>query len=295
MNVLTLWCVLLTCPLAGCAIARRASQERVVQGRQMSLRGLEAMQASKWDDAEQLLRRAITTCPSDPRAQSCYSEVLWHRGEPAQAIKHMEEAVRLSGGEQQLLMRLGQMHLDRGQLFDAMKQADVAIENDRQFPDAWVLKGDVQMRLGQEDEALGSYHRALSHEPHSPRVQLAMAELYRKKGKPTRSLAILHALSDRYPSGQVPTDVLVQEGQTLADLQRHDDAAAKLAVAAQREPRSADLLLKLSEVQLQAGQHNEARQSLLAALKLEPKHVASQQLLTRLDSQQRGLTASLRR
>ena len=111
------------------------------------------------------------------------------------------------GGDPELLVRLGEMNLARGDLDAAEMRAEAAIKNQRQLASAWALRGDVQKERGRMDEALLSYHRALAYQEQYPRVQIAIAEVYRYQDRPQRALSTLDHLFDRYAPGTVPSEV----------------------------------------------------------------------------------------
>lgn len=271
----------------GCrSLGKQPVAENVVEAREMSLRGLDAMQRGRHEEAEQLFAAAIKTCPVDERARRNYADLLWKRGEYGQAVKQMEEAVRLSGGDAGLLVQLGQMQLARGEHEAARQSAERAVAADRQRAAAWALLGDTQRVALDLDRALASYHRALSLEEFQPNVQEAVAELYHQQNKPQRALATLSALADRYGPGQVPTRVLVKQGVTLKQLNRYDDAAEMLSTAIAQSGNQPDIqvLYELADAQVRAGEQANAVLTLRAALQQAPQHYPSQQLLLTLET-----------
>ncbi len=281
---------------SGCAcLLPRSRSEEITAAREMSMQGLDAMQRGQWTEAEGLFNQAITKCPVDERARCHYAETLWHREAYGDAITQMQEAVRLSGGNGALFVRLGEMYLEQRDLTNAGKQAERAIAVQSELPRAWALHGDVLVRQGKIDEALASYHRALSFQDHFPRVQLAVAEVYRRQERPDRALGTLTALADQYPPGQVPSEVLMQRGLALKDLRRFDDAVESLTEAGKLGPASSDLLFHLGEAQLLAGDPVSAQLAVLEALKMTPDHGPARRLQAHLESRAPGMTAGLRR
>ncbi len=279
--------------VGGCrSLGKQPVAENVVEARQMSLRGLDAMQRGQHQEAEQLFAAAIKTCPVDERARRNYADLLWKRGEYGQAVKQMEEAVRLSGGDAGLLVQLGQMQLARGEHEAARQSAERAVAADRQRAAAWALLADTQRVALDLDRALASYHRALSLEEFQPHVQLAVADIYHQQNKPQRALATLSALADRYGPGQVPTHVLVKQGTTFKQLERFDDAAQSLATALAQSGAHPDvnILYELADAQARAGDPANARLTLGIALQQAPQHGPSLQLLTALDASMANTT-----
>ena len=64
--------------------------------RQLSQQAIARMEADQWQEAEGLLDQAVTACPIDPDARRYYAETLLHRGASAEALAHLEKAIRLT-------------------------------------------------------------------------------------------------------------------------------------------------------------------------------------------------------
>jgi tetratricopeptide (TPR) repeat protein len=282
--------------LGGCTtLARNRTDESVVSARQLSLRGINAAQQGQLREAEVLFNRASEMCPLDEKIRCHYAETLWQLGSHLQAVAHMEEAVRLSGGNAELVVRLGDMYLAGGDLQRAALQADAAIQANRQLPSAWALRGDVHRNLGHDEEALASYHRALSYQSHYPRAQLAAAEIYGRQKRPARALATLRTLADGYPSGETPPQVLMLQGLALKELGRYEAAAEMLASAAkQQAPPSTEILAYLAETQWLAGDAANARLTLQTALSQSSQEQVAEPLTAQLLTLQRKLTGDVR-
>jgi len=253
------------------------------------------MQCGRWNEAESLFATAVETNPADERAHHHLSEILWRRGLQEQAIWHMEESVRLSGGHPQRLVELGELYLQRGDLDRAWQQAEAAIRAQRKLAAAWALRGDIFRRRQRLDEAMTSYHRALTYQSHYPHVQVALAEIYGEKDRPRRSLATLELLAEQYGPAQTPTNILALQGVALKSLSRHDDAVEVLARARDRGNASANLLFELSEAQWLAGDAASAGLTVHTALARDPSHEPSRQLQRHIQARQRTMTAGLER
>lgn len=280
----------------GCATLRKdTASEDVITARQMSLRGFDSLQRGKLDEAEAWFANAIETNPVDDDAREQYAELLWRRGLRDDAIKHLEQSVKLSGGNAKLVVRLGEMYLAQGDTERAWQQAEKAIQSNRQLPCAWALRGDVQRQRGNLQESLADYHRSLSYEGHCAHVQLALAAIYREQNRPRRALSTLDALAEQYPPNEMPQELLLEQGLALKALGRYENAASLLAQATQRGEPTPELLFHLAEAQLLAGDTTNARLALVAALAQEPTHGPSNQLKGQIDEQQQRLTADARR
>jgi tetratricopeptide (TPR) repeat protein len=281
--------------VCGCAsLAKNRTDQSVVSARQLSLRGISASQQGQFREAEVFFSRACEMCPLDERIRSHYAETLWQLGSRQQAVTHMEEAVRLSGGNAELGVRLGDMYLASGDLQRAALQAEFAIQADRQLASAWALRGDVLRGMGRDEDALASYHRALSLQTHYPRVQLATAEIYSRQKRPARALATLRTLADGYPSGETPQQVLVLQGLALKDLGRYEAAVELLAAAAKQGPPTTELLVQLAETQWLAGDAANARLTLQSAIAESSPEQRTEPLTAQVDALQRKLSGDRR-
>ncbi|WP_425615437.1 tetratricopeptide repeat protein [Anatilimnocola sp. NA78] len=272
---------------------RKESDETISLTRQLSLRGKDAQQKGRWDQAETFFAQAVAASPKDERARCGYAESLWRRGAQDQAVTHMVEAVKLSGDDPERLVQLGQMYLAQNNLPAAGRQADKAIAANKHLPNAWALRGNVYRATGQRDEALAAYHRALSYTPHFPEVQVALAEIYSQSHKPQRALATLQSLADQFPPGNVPADVLFRQGIVLRQLNRNQDAAECIAAAVNQGQPTAEMLFELAQTRMLAGDPTAANLALNGALQIDPRHAPSLQMQRELASQPKQLTASL--
>ena len=77
-------------------------------------------------------------------------------------------------------------------------------------------------------------------------------------------------------------DLFALQGLALAALDRHHDAAAKLAQAARRDRPTAEILCRLAEAELRCGRVANAQASLQEALALDPGHVGSRSLWSQM-------------
>ncbi len=114
---------------------------------------------------------ALRRCPNDERAQWGYAEVLWERDHQAEAVEHMTKAVALSGSNPDLLVRLGQMHLELGDFTRAGENADAALRSRRADPTAWALKADIYRGVGRTEEAIDCYQRAMVYRRTGPKCK----------------------------------------------------------------------------------------------------------------------------
>jgi tetratricopeptide (TPR) repeat protein len=249
---------------SGCrSFVQRTSNSHLVAARQLSLRGADALQRSRQQDAEILFSEALQHSPLDERAHWGYATTLWNRGDRERAINHMREALKLSGKNPDYAIRLGEMSLEVGDRKSASESALSVLSANRNHAEAWALLGDTHQSERDWPAALECYHRALLVRSDYPRVQLSVAELYRHTGRPQRTLATLDHMSDQRATATTDPEVLLIRGQALADLNRRDEAADSLAKASERMPsHRVDKQIQLVHAQHRIGELVPARMTL---------------------------------
>lgn len=247
----------------------------------------------KYEDAEALFAEALRRCPTDERAHWGMAEVQWKQGNTQTAAVHMEEASRMSGNNPDILVRLGEMHLQAGRLADASIQADLALSHNRQHAGAWQLRGHIFEQQQQSQQAIECYHRALMLQPNNPVVQVALASIYQQQGRPQRALATLERMADLQTEEYASASTWLLKGQALASLGQIEEAKKCLRDAAlQADPKDFQLFLQMAQLQTEVGQWAEARASLGRSLSMQPENPEALALQQKLDQKFAMLTAS---
>ncbi len=274
---------------SGCRLARMETlgSRSLATSRQFSQEGVTAMEREEWERAELLLSQAVRACPSNPEARRSYSDALWHRGARQEAVGQLAEAIRRDPEDAALHARLAELRLAMGDVAAALASAEKSADLDPKRASAWAVRARIMRARGQPQEALANYHRALVCSSSDRDIPLEIAEAYRQTGQPERALAVLERLAEHYAPGEEPQSVLYSQGLSYLALRRYDDALASLAAAAEREPATPDILVRLAEAQLALGDRSAAACTAREALALDPKHGASRELLDRVELSQR--------
>ncbi len=283
----------LVVPLAlaasGCRLTRMEAlgSRSLATSRQFSQEGVTAMERAEWERAELLLSQAVRACPSNPEARRSYADALWHRGARQEAVGQLAEAIRRDPENPALHARLAEVRLTMGDVAAALASANKSADLDPKLAAAWAVRARIMRARGQPQEAVANYHRALVCSPTDRDIPLEIAEVYRQTGQPERALAVLERLAEHYAPGEEPQSVLYSEGVSYLALHRYDDALASLGAAAEREPATPDILVRLAEAQMALGDRAAAASTAREALALDPKHEPSRELLDRVELSQR--------
>ncbi len=251
----------------------------LVESRQLSQRGVNAIERGNWESAEKLLAEAVDRCPICPEARRNYAKTLWQRGQSTEALAQMDEALRLSGDDPTLLVDAASMRFTVGDLDRAIQQVQLALDLDHHLAPAWTLRGRISQQQGQLNEALADYQRALQYDPNGAETLVLIAQLYERMGQPHRALANLRHLQDQYAPGTEPQHLLQLLAANYSTTARYNDAAVCLRQATMQGPATPELLYRLAQVEMASGHVVEAHEAATRALTLEPRHAASRTIL----------------
>ena len=256
----TLFFLMLGAVLAGLSTGcnqfqKRSSVTDLDSARKLSFAGMRKSQNGDWQAAEKDFRQAVEVCPEDERAHALLADALWNSGKSSEAVEEQREAVTRSGGDPKQHVRLGEMLLDTGYSDQAMGQAEVALEESRQFVSAWNLKGDALQTQNKLSEALHCYQRSLSIDARQESVLEKIADIYERLGRPQRALATWYAVEELYPEDAIPAAVLYREALAMQRLDRDHRAVELLVEARYRDPDSPEVIIALSDLQRKLGDH----------------------------------------
>lgn len=278
--------ILGVCTLTGCRmLVNNSRSQSLLTARQLSLRGTDAYQRGRQQDAELLFSQALSHSKLDERAHWGFAKVLWQSGDKRKALEHMNEAFRLSGSNPDYAIALGEMHLDQNQHESAKKLALDVLSVNRNHTNAWALLGDIHCDQRDWPSALECYHHALLLRSDFPKAQYAIADIYRKTGRSERALATLDHMVDLHAAVADEPEHLLLRGLTFADLDRPQEAKELLAKCSERLGSDQwEKQIQIIETQVRMADLVQAR---MAMGRVGPEHASNpeiQRLKNRMDS-----------
>ncbi|MBI1247650.1 tetratricopeptide repeat protein [bacterium] len=274
----------------------KASHDRVIQARQLTQRGVQAMHRDDWQNAEKYLAEAKQNAPFDVDARIHYAETLWNTGKREKAISEIEETLPLANDDAGLHSRLGRMYLDMGEPTKAHIEANRAIECDPRHAPAWKLQGDLALVRHDLEGAKLCFIRAATNGDSSDRdLQLRLASTYRQLGQPSQSLACISLIEQVEFGQRLPASVGVEQALAYRDLGRNLEAADCLGELAQTNDLSADLLVVWAQCELASGRLARAEYAANQALRINPQHGSALQLVAQLPAYRQQAQQAIQR
>lgn len=287
-------CLLAVC---GCATFSRhtAEHQKVVNGRQLTQQGVDALQRGDLERAESLLAKAKKSCPVDVHTRSQYAEALHRKGDVDGAIAELQQAIRISGEDPNLMVRLGRIYFLAGRLPEADQQAQQTIARYPRYADAWLLAGDLAERRSDWEDAEACYLRCASYSEDLTPVLIRLARAQRNLSQPDRSLASLTRAERAYPQGEAPVELLIEQGLTCQAAGRNESACEYLIAAMEKGAPSPELMSRLAQCELAAGRIARAEWALRQTLSMDPQNVRGREIAAEIPLARQRMEQTLQR
>lgn len=278
------WALLCLVVASGCRVPMHGKgvSKSLIESRQLSQQGLSALEQKKYEDAKQMLAKAVDTCGADPEARRHYAEALWHTGARQEALRQLEEAMQLAPSDPALRRKMAEYQLELGRLDRAWQMADEALDLDPRDAASWVVRAKVKERANHLPAALADYQRSLGLRPDQPDVMYAIAELHRLQNQPERALAALQSVCEAHAPGEEPARMYYLMGLAAGALGKQEEALTNYQRARQRGEESPELLYELAQAQWLTGQAIQAEQTATELLARAPHHGPGQQLIDQI-------------
>lgn len=182
-----------------------------------------------------MLLRARALEPRNPLFPTRMAEAALAAQENDKAVGYLREALQLDPAFEPALSKLGQYHLERGEIEPADAVFADYVEYVPDSSTAHMLRGVTQRALGLTDEALRHFETAIDLDP-------------------TNFAAV------------------AQSAGTLLDLGRTNEAKAQLEAAAALNPEAADVHGALADIALSEGKFEAALASYRRAAQYDPQN-----------------------
>lgn len=121
--------------------------------------------------------------PGHTDALQMMTDLYLDNGEFEKSLATLEEYERIEGKDVKLTIRKAGIHIAQGDTIGAIGEASKLIESDRNNPQYWVLKGQLEQYINQPDSAIASYSEAERISPEgSGAAKIQLSEIYKQRG-----------------------------------------------------------------------------------------------------------------
>jgi Flp pilus assembly protein TadD len=199
----------------------------------MIQQALMLLQRSRYDQAEQVLRRLLADAPEDAYAHALLALCLMQQDKLQEAESEAKQAIHLAPDQPYCHFMLGLIKAQGDDLQTARLAADEAIRLDPEESDYYSLRAAIYLRAQRWPEALDSANEGLTHDP-------------------THQGCLNHRAT------------------ALVKLNRHEEAHQTIDQALLKDPENAQTHANLGWALLHKGRHREALEHFSQALRLNP-------------------------
>lgn len=218
--------------------------------------------------------------PRDEKARFGLAGMLAALGERDEAIRHLDEAVRVRPDFALALSDLGRLHFLNGDVERAVSLFDRAIAANPALPQAHHNLGTVLLAQRNREEAEARFRRALEEWPEFAEAHYGLGEALEARGKSEDALQHYRRAVSMRPDFALAHFRL---GNLLARTDDSDAAISHYDSALATEPDLVPARFNRAAVLARQGKTDEAALALEQLLELEPDHREARELLSRID------------
>lgn len=226
----------------------------------------------RMDRGEPILRRAVKEAPKDPGFRILLSQRLAALGELEEAVKGLQDAIELPGGDQgrQILIDL----LSEQERYDeALVVLEEWIESSPNPPvSIQILRADLMVR----SDRFAAAEEAIAALPAEEFKNLLMGRLMLRRGEPRKALTLLEKGIALWPSNGVARVLSAEAAEQLGDFDR---AFAEYVEACRSVPGDWEALARLGAMHIALRRSEPFNQLFNRYIRERPNHVEAHQLL----------------
>ena len=222
--------------------------------------------ASQADARRKLLEAAVQADPTDAQVRAALTTFHWDMGEGKSALVAALAGIAAAPQSVELLELLARSQLRMGETSQALSTFGKIVAAAPRNPIGHVGTVDVQMRMGNLENAQRSIERGLQALPGNLELLTQLVALHMRQRQPDRALNIARNLQKEQPG---TASGWVLEAEIEGSQQRWAPAAAAFLKALDKSP-PAGLLPKYLHVLALAGKQAEAKSFAESQLKARP-------------------------
>jgi tetratricopeptide (TPR) repeat protein len=212
-------------------------------------------EAGRLDEALEAVDRSLELDASQARTWFYRGELYRRKGDLANMLADLDQAVALAPHDADLLGMTVDMRLEGEDLEGARDDATRLIDADPSSALGYHLRSIAQGELGRFEEGLADADRAVDLEPELEPGHVTRAQLLNALGRGTEAIQALDRAIDLDPEDPAPR---LQRGLLHLDLDHYDAALADLRRACELAPEHGPALVALAHAETEVGNYDAA-------------------------------------
>lgn len=145
----------------------------------------------------------VKQTPDDPIARRDYAVALYATGDVEAAKQQYEFAIKLKGNDATLHNNLGNTHRDLGDYDKAIASYETAIKLNPQHQNAYINMANIQQNsLKKPEDAITTYHRAITALPDDTQLKLLLGLAYEQAGNIPEAVQTFKSIIKTHPDHQ---------------------------------------------------------------------------------------------
>jgi tetratricopeptide (TPR) repeat protein len=190
-------------------------------------------------EARELSDTLLSLWPNDPQVTYAAGHALVNV-DPKRAAAQLEQAVLNLPDASHAAFALGDARRKLGDASGAVAAYELGLTRQATYPNAWAALALAHLAQKEAERAESAIRRALELAPYTPGFDSILAKTFDMRRDDAAAAAILVASLDRHPEDWRNRHTL---GQAFRRLDRSEDAARELLLAAQHPQASAECLI----------------------------------------------------
>jgi tetratricopeptide (TPR) repeat protein len=244
------------------------------------------LQVGLWHDSVTLLEHALQVAGPNPVAEETLGGALLKAGQPAAAVRHLREAVRLGPNRPRPHYNLGLGLATLGEREEAARHYREALRLDPGFALAHYNLGVVLIGLGRREPAIEQFEAAIRHDPALAPAHFNLAAARGEQGDRGSAIRHFQQVLDLEPDFKPSPRYRV--GLLLIEAGQFEEAVDSLKAVLSQEPDNASFHYQLGRARAAQGRWVDAERYFVKTIRLQPGAVRGYSSLGRvLDKQGR--------
>lgn len=234
---------------------------------------------NKSQEAIAACNQAIALKPKDPEIWIARTQVLIKQAKYTEALASADRTLRLNPKYSLALAQRCQALFNLGKYAQAIAACDLALRSDENWGNntaviAWYHKGLAQNKLGQFNEAIASFNRALAINPENSLALIANCQALSNVGRFVEAITAcdLAIKINQNWGDSSPAIAWYSKGLAQKQNSQIEEAIASLNQAIAINPQDADIWIEHGKSLILLGKPEQASVSYEFALKLSPNY-----------------------